>query len=166
MRTEWINEGKPRDSVHDDSVFDDPVPEARDREKSQTAARIAPIFEQRQRDRAKTPQATLNVEDEDIYGVSPQPKKKSTATVKSIFGGGSNDIPEDDDLDALFGQDVNTDARNEKTPEPDAPEDDDLDALFGEESNTNKAPSNLKTTTAQEDFDDDEAAMAEMDMDW
>lgn len=162
MRMEWINEGKPRDSVHEDSIFDDPVPEARQREKSQTAPRIAPIFEARQSERPKTPE---DVED-DIYGASPLPKRKATAPVKSLFGG-DDDIPEDDDLDALFGEEEVPQIGTGKAAEPagNDPEDDDLDALFMEESTVSKAPSNPKPATAHNDFDDDEEAMAAMDMD-
>lgn len=163
MRMEWINEGRPRDSVHEESIFDDPVPEPREREKSQTASRVAPIFEPRQSDRTKTPQP---FEEEDIYGVSPFPKKKQSAPVKSLFGGGDDDdVPEDDDLDALFGEDEIPAAGKAAELAADAPDDDDLDALFAEENTTNTAPSNPKTVTMHNEFDDDEEALAEMDMD-
>lgn len=173
MRMQWINEGKPRDETREDSVFEDPIPEPRERQKSQTAPRIAPIFEPRQSDRTKTPDVAGSIEEEeedDIYGASPMAKSKTVAPVKSLFGGGggSNDIPEDHGLDALFNEVENPDAGSMKTAAPvlDPPEDDDLDALFAAEDTTNKASSHPTRAEAHNNFDDDEEAMAEMDMDW
>jgi replication fork protection complex subunit Csm3/Swi3 len=166
MRMEWINEGKPRSSVHEDSLFDEPeLPRREGGEREKTAPRVAPIFETRASERPKTPtrNADVDAEMEDIYDATPRPARTTEGNVSqsaaavggSIFGPAKTVIadgpPEDDELG-----------------------DDELDALLAEEEmlqatsgNVQSAPVTSKASAPQEDFDEDEMeAMAEMDGMW
>jgi len=165
MRMEWINEGKPRSSVHEDSLFDEPeLPRREGGEREKTAPRVAPIFETRASERPKTPtpNANIDAEMEDIYDATPRPARTTEGTVSqpaavaggSIFGPAKTviaDGPQDDELG-----------------------DDELDALLAEEEmlqdtsgNVQSAPVTSKASAPQEDFDEDEMeAMAEMDGMW
>ena len=162
-RMEWINEGRPRTSVHEDSLFDQPALLAGEnggREK--TASRIAPIFEKTATERPKTPEADAGADEEmeDLYGATPriarQPAQEEAE--KSTFGvpsrGGS-----------LFGP--------AKVPAvDDGPPEDDLDALLAQEdmmqaeSAMEQGPTTARKIAPQEssNFDDDEEAMADFDM--
>jgi replication fork protection complex subunit Csm3/Swi3 len=162
MRMEWINEGKPRSSVHEDSLFDEPALPARENgEREKTAPRVAPIFEKRASERPKTPVPDAEAEmDDDIYDATPrpgrhQPAEEPVSQTDSLFGGTSQSI---------FGP--------AKTIVEDGPDEDELDALmagFDEETiqrDLNPASVSAKPTVAvtQEIDDDEMEAMAEMDV--
>jgi len=94
MRMEWINEGKPRSSVHEDSLFNEPTLPAREKgEQEKTAPKIAPIFEKRASERPRTPIPDTEVDmDDDIYDATPRPRRPQSAEepasqIDSLFGG-------------------------------------------------------------------------------
>jgi len=188
MRMEWINEGKPKSSVHEDSLFDEPEVAPRENgEREQTASRIAPIFEKAITERPKTPEAGADAEMDDIYDATPRAARQKPAgrdVRDSIIGRGAsifgpaktstvNDgAPDDDDLDALLAEEEMMQAQTTKVKpvnKPVAQEDDfddDLDALLAEEDmmqidNTKPKPAS-KPVPHEDDFDDDMEAMAEM----
>ncbi|KAM3087329.1 chromosome segregation in meiosis-related protein [Clarireedia jacksonii] len=156
-RMEWINEGKPKDTVREDSLFGEPELPVREK----TTERVAPIFESMANERPKTPVQGADPDFDDMYDATPKASRPHPATEAapstSIFGGGNT-----------------TSSGAGKAPPPDdGPPDDDLDALLAEEEEFNAAhrPVQSKPASnkpAEEDFDDLDAmeAMAEMDMDW
>lgn len=160
---EWINEGKPRSSVHEDSLFDEPALPARENgEREKTAPRVAPIFEKRASERPKTPVLDTEVDmDDDIYDATPRPRRPQPAEepvsqIDSLFGGTSQQ--------SIFGP--------AKTIVEDGPDEDELDALMGEfdeetiQRDLQPATASTKPAVAliQEIDDDEMEAMAEMDM--
>jgi replication fork protection complex subunit TIPIN/Csm3/Swi3 len=164
MRMEWINEGKPRSSVHEDSLFDEPpLPAREDGEREKTAPRIAPIFEKRASERSSTPVADAGADADaadDIYDATPRPRRQQPAEEPvsqndSLFGGGTQSI---------FGP-----AKEVVAEEPD---EDELDALMADlddetlQRDLQPALAPAKPVTAvTQDIDDDEMeAMAEMDL--
>lgn len=158
MRMEWINEGKPQTSVHEDSLFDEPALPARENgEREKTAPRVAPIFEKRASERPKTPVADAEADiDDDIYDATPRPKGKQPAEepvsqTDSLFGGGTQSI---------FGP--------AKTVVEEGPDEDELDALMAgfdeEDLQPAAAPAKPAAAVTQEIDDDEMEAMAEMDM--
>ncbi|KAE9365206.1 Swi3-domain-containing protein [Stipitochalara longipes BDJ] len=165
MRMEWINEGKPHSSVHEDSLFDEPaLPAREDGEREKTAPRVAPIFEKRASEGPRTPVANADAEadmDNDIYDATPrlrrqQPAEEPVSQTDSLFGGGTQSI---------FGP--------AKTVE-DGPDGDELDALmadFDEEAiqrDLQPAAATARPVAAvTQEIDDDELeAMAEMNDMW
>lgn len=151
MRMNWINEGKPKDSLPDDSIFDEPVLPPRDApSRAETVKRIAPIFEKNQTERPSTPDINEG-HDEDIYDATPR-ISRTRADESSVSAAESNSI---------FGP--------KRVAVPEEPEDD-LDALLAEqeigEMNVEKrlnVTSQDQIMTAQEpNFDDEMEAMAEM----
>lgn len=165
-RMDWINEGKPKSSVHEDSLFDEPeLPARNDIEQVKTAPRIAPIFEG-----PKTPPTNRDPDFDDMYDATPKAVRQNPAAQStSIFGGGNSSLfgppkvtaaeddgPPDDELEALL-------AEAEQEGGNDEGLDDDLEALLAAENNMT-APSR---PTKQAEVDDMEAmeAMADMDMD-
>lgn len=179
MRMDWINEGKPKEPVHADDIFDEPVlPPREASSRTEMATRIAPILEGSQNERPKTPEVNAN-NDEDLYDATPRiPRINApipTTESSSIFGPRKTAAPEKprDDLDALLEEQELDDmiATNElrKTAEYEDPEDD-LDALLAEqEMEVMSAAKGAKATTQdrnmsapEPDYDDDLEAMAEM----
>lgn len=161
-RMEWINEGKPHSSVHEDSLFDEPaLPTRPEGEREKTASRIAPIFEKPASERPKTPAQDPDAgDDDDIYNATPKATRQnpegSVQQATSIFGPGATSI---------FGPQTNDVA-------DDGPPEDDLDALLAEEEmmqeSAKTAPPPLgasKAAAPRNDFEDEMEAMAEMDMD-
>jgi replication fork protection complex subunit Csm3/Swi3 len=155
MRTEWINEGKPRSSVHEESIFDEPaLPPRENDERAQTAPRIAPIFETTASKRPKTPMA--DTEMDDIYDATPRLARTTQVEANSLFVGGNGSI---------FGPAKDID---------DEPPGDDLDALLAEEETLQNAPEKIQVGATEsrqvipreDDFDDEMEAMAEMDGTW
>lgn len=161
MRMEWINEGKPHSSVHEDSLFDEPALLAKEAaQPEKTATRVAPIFEKRASERPTTPNRDqdMDAEMEDLYGATPQARTQKPAegpaeselifsNSRSIFGGGN--------------------AAAEEPPE------DELDALLAEEEMLQSMSGNVqskpvaKKVVPQGEIDEDELeAMAEMDGMW
>lgn len=161
MRMEWINEGKPHSSVHQDSIFDEPaLPPREIGEREKTAPRVAPIFEKRASERPKTPVADAEADmDDDIYDATPrprrQPAKESISQTDSLFGGTTQSI---------FGP--------AKTVVEDGPDEDELDALMADLDNEAlqrdlqpvAAPAKPAAAITQEIDEDEMEAMAEMDM--
>jgi replication fork protection complex subunit Csm3/Swi3 len=159
-RVEWINEGKPRSSVHEDSIFDEPaLPRQDDDGREKTAPRIAPIFDKATTERPKTPVTddfdALFGDDDDIYDATPKaPPAKSigepVSQTDSLFGGRAASI---------FGP------RKDTSVQEDFPEDD-LDALLAEEDmsrSSSKHTAASKPTAAMDNFDDEMEAMQGMD---
>ena len=163
-RMEWINEGKPKSSVHEDYLFNDPVlavGESGQREK--TAARVAPIFEKSTTERPKTPGHDADAEMNDLYDATPRAARQQITqkeAQESIFGGGSGGT-------GLFGL-------GRSAAADDGPPEDDLDALLAEQEmmqaeTAKSAPASTVNKTSLPDennFDDEMEAMAEMDDMW
>ncbi len=161
MRMEWINEGKPRSSVHEDSIFDEPaLPPRESGEREKTAPRVAPIFEKRASERPKTPTADVEAGlDDDIYDATPRPRRQpaeeSVSQTDPLFGGTTQSI---------FGP--------AKTVVEDGPDEDELDALMADLDNEAlqrdlqpaPAAANPAAAITQEIEDDEMEAMAEMDI--
>lgn len=155
MRMDWINEGKPRESVHEDSIFDDPVlPPRQNSNNDTTATKLAPIFERNMNEREKTPGLFVDAED-DIYNATPR-IARTQATAPSESNNGAT---------SLFGP--------RRPIVPDDPEDD-LDALLAEQETEGANPTtgtiakgqDHDMTVPEENYDDDMEAMAEMGFEW
>ncbi|QSZ37009.1 hypothetical protein DSL72_009101 [Monilinia vaccinii-corymbosi] len=177
-RIDWINEGKPKSSVHEDSLFDEPELPARDDDgREKTASRVAPIFENTASERLKTPASNRDPDFDDMYDATPKVMRRNpTAESTSVFAGGNSifgppkvvtagdDGPPDDDLDALLAE-----AEQERDND-EMLDDDDLEALLAAENDMN-APSqpakpNIENPAqAEADDTDDMEALAEMDLD-
>ncbi|KAF7862643.1 hypothetical protein EAF04_007516 [Stromatinia cepivora] len=178
-RMDWINERKPKSSVHEESLFDEPgLPPRYDNEREKTASRIAPIFENAVPSRPETPVRDQDPDFDDMYDATPKiVRQEPVAQSTSVFGGGDNslfgpqkmvtttggDEPPDEDLEALLAE-----AEQEGCSEEVL--DDDLEALLAAENDMN-APGRLAKQhtekSAQADVDDMDAmeAMADMDLD-
>ncbi|KUJ09313.1 Swi3-domain-containing protein [Mollisia scopiformis] len=154
MRMEWINEGKPRPD--NDDLFDEPTLPPRENEGREKTVPLAPIFEKRASERPRTPQpdADVDAEMDDLYDATPKAARTQTQP-GSLFGGAGTSI---------FG--------NAKTVTEDEPLEDDLDTLLAEEemlqaTSGNAQPALAASKVAEVETaidDDEEAAMAEMDM--
>jgi replication fork protection complex subunit Csm3/Swi3 len=163
MRMEWINEGKPHSSVHEESLFDEPALPARDDgEREKTAPRVAPIFEKRPSERPRTPVANAEAgADDDIYDATPRPRRQPVeepvSQTDSLFGG---------ETQSIFGP--------AKMVAEDGSDEDELDALmadFYEEAiqrdlQPTAAPTRPVAAVTQEIDEDELEAMAEMDDMW
>jgi replication fork protection complex subunit Csm3/Swi3 len=159
-RMEWINEGRPKSSFHEDSLFGEPaVPTGENDGGERTAPRIAPIFEKAAVERPKTPEGDVDAEMDDLYDATPRAARQPAQTEAqiSISGGGSGG-------GSLFGP--------ARVPIiDDGPPEDDLDALLAEEemlqaesAKTQALSSASKVAPQESSFDDEEEAMADMDM--
>lgn len=161
IRMEWIDEGKPRSSVHEGSIFDDPAMSRReDEDREKTSTGVAPIFEKTATGRPKTPIAYADNEMDDIYDATPRPVRQQPPEIErwsgSLLGGEKS----------LFGPSKNI--------VDDGPPGDDLDALLAEEEMLQASSGNVqhglpvtKAPAAQEvNFDAEMEAMAEMDDMW
>lgn len=156
MRMEWINEGKPKQPVEDDNLYNEPQIEPR--EPSRQSTRIAPIFERQTTETLKTPATrNSNNDEDDIYRATPGTTKESSGLAASLFGGDSGNS--NSNSNSIFGP------KKPAEPVDDGPPEDDLDALFAEEDFLS-GPSASKAVpthpTQHDNFDDDEEAMAEM----
>jgi replication fork protection complex subunit Csm3/Swi3 len=160
MRMEWINEGKPRAAVHEDSIFDKPSVSVREGgEQERTVAAIAPIFEKATVDRPKTPvpEGNAEVEMDDLYDATPKALRQTQGAA--------------DSHDSLFGGEINVSGPGSGISANDGPPEDDLDALLAEEemiqaeTATTKAVSGTFQAPGSYDnlFEDDMEAIAEMD---
>ena len=159
-RMEWINEGRPRSSVHESSLFDEPaLPTGETGGREKTASRVAPIFEQATTERPKTPVADADAEMDDLYDATPRAaahqQPAQTEGHGSIFGGGIGG-------GSLFGSVKNAVV-------DDGPPDDDLEALLAEEMMRAQSAKARPASTAtqvvapqESNFDDEMEAMAEM----
>ena len=185
-RIEWIEEGKPkppRDDDDEDIFGESNQPEERDAAKF--PARVAPIFQNATGDRPKTPALDDLFGDEDLYGATPKASRTAAATNGSLFGGNGsgaqpNDVPDEDDLDALMAEE---EAQRQAPPTTSTsifgggstsrpfqpPDEDDLDALMAEaEAQTNPPPKQdsgggpkPNPPAGADDEDDLDALMAE-----
>lgn len=162
-RNDFINEGKIKDREEETFEDDDPS-----HEPEPSLPALLP-------ERPKTPVQDDIPDDDDLYDATP----RASRPIVPI----RNDVPEEDDLEALMaeaeGQD---DAQPSKTntsqpskanlPPPSKtstdPEEDDLDALIAEAEFQDQGPKKSKSQSGggEQDFDDDEAAMQEMEGLW
>ncbi|KAH8660918.1 replication fork protection component Swi3-domain-containing protein [Tricladium varicosporioides] len=149
-RIEWINEGKPKSSVHDDSLFDEPTLSPReDGDERKTAEIIAPIFEKKDPRRPKTPDIPDDMGD--LYDATPKATRIQPPQTIAVGEGQS-----------IFGP---------RKPAPFDEFEDDMDALLAEEEImrvSSKAAQQANKPAPPRDefgdeFEDDLAAMAEME---
>ncbi|KAF4336934.1 replication fork protection complex subunit Csm3 Swi3 [Fusarium beomiforme] len=154
-RNDYINENKPKDRTVDEEEEDDLFGENHasrptEREGSKPTETARP----------RTPQQDNDIpDDEDLYSATPQVIRKSQQPIVPI----RNDVPEEDDLEALIaeaeGRDAAQKAKTNPTPaEPD--DDDDLDALMAEAEMQDTAKK-TQAPPAEPDDDDLDALMAE-----
>ena len=169
MRMEWINEGKPRSSVHEESLFDEPEPTSKETgERDKTASRIAPIFEKIMTERPKTPEINGNIDLDDIYDATPRTARGEPRP--SLFGPatGAIDGPPDEDLDALMAEQEalpsKTETRQLKEVAQQDDFEDDLDALMAEDEmmlkDSSKPATAVKSVGQDNEIDEDMEAMA------
>lgn len=173
-RMEWIDEGKPRPAGLDDdndSLFGEPSNQPEERAAAIFPSRIAPIFQSQVGEKAQTPTGDdVPDDDEDLYGATPAPPKRTEPTSASLFGSGAaskepastslfgnGGDPDDDDLDALMAEEEaqRTKPTNQNTSlfgngsakpiqvQNNEPDEDDLDALMAEaEAEVQQKPAN------------------------
>ncbi len=161
-RQQWIDEGKPRAAGAED---DEDYRIHQGHSGPQLPNRVAPIFDnaaQAAQGRAKTPSGDDLFGDDDIYNATPRQSTNSTAPSRQVAG---NDVPDEDDPDALmaeaeaesgaisqqttsgrpsapFQSIFGGGARNIVIPRPAGePDEDDLDALMAEAEAEADAPS-------------------------
>jgi replication fork protection complex subunit Csm3/Swi3 len=157
MRMEWINEGRPKSLVHEDSIFDNPsVPLRGDVQQEKEAPRAtAPIFERAATGRPNTPVREGNAEMaiDDLYDATPRATRQAQRSTNShdalsagrIKGSGygsarsANEEPHEDELDALLAEEeiMRTEAltagvvptASKQAAPPDYPFEDDMEAM-------------------------------------
>ncbi|KAF4953680.1 hypothetical protein FSARC_12341 [Fusarium sarcochroum] len=144
-RNNLINEGKPKDSAGDDEeddLFGDndtsiPTDQEPTRPMTDTA-------------RPRTPVHNTGVpDDDDLYDATPRPSRPIVPI--------RNDVPEEDDLEALIAE---AEAAQKAKPTQTEPDDDDLDALMAEAENQDTAKK-IETSRPEPEDDDLDALMAE-----
>ncbi|KAK1828656.1 chromosome segregation in meiosis protein 3, partial [Podospora conica] len=175
-RMKWIDEGKPKSSIEDeDDLFGGQEPSA-----PKEPTRVAPIFDKSGAGRATTP-GNDDLFGDDIYDATP--RAKTTGPSRRI-----DDVPDDDDLDALMAEAEGNSAPATSMPafgsifggglakrplKPTTdPDDEDMEALLAE-AETQRAPSKpvslfgngkakpaARTTGFEDDEDDMDALMA------
>ncbi|KAI0376997.1 Swi3-domain-containing protein [Hypomontagnella monticulosa] len=190
-RMEWIDEGKPKPpSLSDDEdLFGESNGQSEERSAAIFPARVAPIFQNQQSERPKTPtRDDVPDDDDDIYSATPlasRPQPASTSMFgngeasttggasKSLFGNGGE--PDEDDLDALMAEEEAQRTKPtslfgngaQKPAQPRDEPEDDLDALMAEAEASEGPPKQSdpapKPTQATKDNEDDDldALMAE-----
>ncbi|KAJ4298390.1 chromosome segregation in meiosis- protein [Collariella sp. IMI 366227] len=150
-RLKWIDESKPRAAaeeeeeehlIHQGST----VPRQPDR--------IAPIFEKSTQERAKTPTADDLFGDDDIYNATPRQNTSSTAPGRQVV---SDDVPDEDDLDALMAE---AESGPGDRTQPSGPASVPYRSIFGD-GIRRMAPAPAPAPRAEPDDDDLEALMAE-----
>ncbi|KAF5678505.1 replication fork protection complex subunit csm3 swi3 [Fusarium heterosporum] len=159
-RSDYINESKPKETTvnddEDDMFGDDNIPRLANRESTR------PVTETT---RAKTLEGNTDVpDDDDLYDATPRPLRP-IVPIRS-------DVPEEDDLEALIaeaeGRSVAPKATTQTTQVE--PEDDDLDALMAEaeieDQPSKTGQASKENSKSKSNFDDDEAAMQEMEGLW
>ncbi|KAI8680561.1 hypothetical protein LRP88_04650 [Fusarium phalaenopsidis] len=159
-RNDWINEGKPKDHIangeeeeEEDLFGENNTSQPAGPEPTTTTTTTEPS-------RAKTPQRDNDVpDDDDIYDATPRPARH-TLPIR-------NEVPEEDDLEALIAEAEGRDAAKKSKPSEPEPDGDDLDALIAEAEGHDQAPKkNGAEPKGGDDFADEEAAMQEMDGLW
>lgn len=152
-RNEWINESKSKDSNPDDEAELDTFENTNTRPGANTGE-----GDTIGSGRFTTPERGVP-NDDDLYDGTPRTARPPL-----------NDAPDEDDLDALMAEADTHDRPTAPAPAASASaDDDDLDALVAEaelldKEQTKKAPA--ADSAPQDHFDDDEAAMQEMDGLW
>ncbi|KAG9242808.1 replication fork protection component Swi3-domain-containing protein [Calycina marina] len=169
-RMEWIDEGKPKSLIQDESIADDPQPESTENgEREKTVSRIAPIVEKTATERPKTPEASPDADMDDLYDATPRASRQLPAGGTPSLFGPADDGPPDDDMDALLAEQEFMEAEAAKTqPKPvnqvvhQDDFDDDLDALMAEEEMMQAAskPAAPVTRVKEAEIDEDIEAMA------
>ena len=115
--------------------------------------------------RPATPQQDDFSEDDELYKVTPRARPAPRLISRA-------EEPEEDELDALMAETQEEDGTKTKsssrTNGADADDGDDLDALIAEAEDQDGTPAQKQqpTNDAQQDFEDEEAAMREMDGLW
>ncbi|KAH7237416.1 hypothetical protein MRS44_004319 [Fusarium solani] len=160
-RNDWINEGKPKDHIangeeeeEEDLFGENNTSQPAGPEPTTTTTTTT------EPSRAKTPQRDNDVpDDDDIYDATPRPARH-TLPIR-------NEVPEEDDLEALIAEAEGQDAAKKSKPSEPEPDGDDLDALIAEAEGHDQAPKkNGAEPKGGDDFADEEAAMQEMDGLW
>ncbi|KAH7201139.1 replication fork protection component Swi3-domain-containing protein [Fusarium oxysporum] len=157
-RNDYINESKPKDRTADDDEEEDDMFGENDASKPT----------EQEGTRPKTPEQDTGVpDDDDLYGATPRAAQRNSGPIVPI----RNDVPEDDDFEALIAEAASHDAapRARTNPTPAEPDDDDLDALMAEAEShdqTSKEKGQGSKDKETNNFDDEEAAMQEMDGLW
>ncbi|KAL5587982.1 hypothetical protein FOVSG1_013118 [Fusarium oxysporum f. sp. vasinfectum] len=156
-RNDYINESKPKDRTADDEEEDDMFGE-----------NDASKPTEQEGTRPKTPEQDTSMPDhDDLYDATPRAAQRNSGPIVPI----RNDVPEDDDFEALIAEAASHDAapRARTNPTPAEPDDDDLDALMAEAEShdqTSKEKGEGSKDKETNNFDDEEAAMQEMDGLW
>ncbi|KPM38641.1 hypothetical protein AK830_g7934 [Neonectria ditissima] len=162
-RNELINEGKPKygedEEKDDDNDDNDDIADfGRDVGASAGSTTIA--------QRPKTPQRDDDVpDDDDLYDATPRPPSRRTVPVLN------NNNDEDDDLQALIAEAEDQDQRSKSKPMNVDLDEDELDALIAEAEGQDQSSKAVREKPGggenpSDDFEDDEAAMQEMDGLW
>ncbi|KAL1840869.1 hypothetical protein VTJ49DRAFT_7661 [Mycothermus thermophilus] len=146
-RLKWIDEGKPKAADADNDIFDEDNRINTRPAGAQQAERVAPVFEKAAaagQQRAKTPAREDLFGDDDIYNATPL---RPTAGTSGAPRSADNDVPDDEDLDALMAEaEAQTSSFAASKPSQTAPsrsifgggpggppdDDDDLEALIRE----------------------------------
>ncbi|RSL93229.1 hypothetical protein CEP52_013365 [Fusarium oligoseptatum] len=159
-RNDWINEGKPKDHIANEEEEEDLFGENNTSRPATAEPTTTTTTTTTEPSRAKTPQRDNDVpDDDDIYDATPR-QVRHTLPIR-------NEVPEEDDLEALIAEAEGQDAaKKSKASEPE-PDGDDLDALIAEAEGQDQAPKkNGPESKGGDDFADEEAAMQEMDGLW
>lgn len=157
-RNEWINEGRAKHRDEDEEEL--PLQQRNDGEPTDNTAQSSD-----QPARPQTPvQGGDMPDDDDLYDATPRAAVPSRTSV-----------PEDeDDLDALIAEAERNESRSRPQPQPQTsnaePDGDDLEALMaeaeGQDQGNGKQPSITAGGQGNTEFDDEEAAMQEMEGLW
>ncbi|KAL6917457.1 hypothetical protein ACHAPO_011853 [Fusarium lateritium] len=111
-RNEYVNESKPKDTVADDGGED---LFGQDSTSGPTDEAMKP----------RTPEQDRDVpDDDDLYDATPRPSRPIVPI--------RNDVPEEDDLEALIAEAEGQDRAQKARPAQKEPDEDDLDALMAE----------------------------------
>ncbi|RSL95965.1 hypothetical protein CDV31_013663 [Fusarium ambrosium] len=158
-RNDWINEGKPKDHIANEEEEEDLFGE-NNTSRPATAEPTTTTTTTTEPSRAKTPQRDNDVpDDDDIYDATPR-QVRHTLPIR-------NEVPEEDDLEALIAEAEGQDAAKKSKPSEPEPDSDDLDALIAEAEGQDQASKkNGPEPKGGDDFADEEAAMQEMDGLW
>ncbi|KAM6535759.1 chromosome segregation in meiosis- protein [Fusarium falciforme] len=156
-RNDWINEGKPKDHIANGEEEEEEDLFGENNASQPAGPEHTTTTEP---SRAKTPQRDNDVpDDDDIYDATPRPARH-TLPIR-------NEVPEEDDLEALIAKAEGQDAAKKSKPSEPEPDGDDLDALIAEAEGHDQAPmKNGPEPKGGDDFADEEAAMQEMDGLW
>ncbi|KAJ4313436.1 chromosome segregation in meiosis- protein [Fusarium piperis] len=160
-RNDWINEGKPKDHIANEEEAEEEEEDLFGENNTSRPADPEPTTTTTttETSRAKTPQRDNDVpDDDDIYDATPRPVRHALPI--------RNDVPEEDDLEALIAEAEDQDAARKSKPSEPEPDDDDLDALMAEGENHDQASKKNRPEPKGDDFADEEAAMQEMDGLW